>query len=477
MTETIDWTSRKDWLNGRIKPQHVKAAFFITVVFFIFWTGLSYFIFVENQGRIDRALEAFIDSGYQDMREALFIPLMFLLSLIMIPSLVKTSRRYFRSKDLTLNLDPYPGQVGGRVGGDLALPFAYQPDMQVDVHVNCIEVTVSRSSKGSSRWEKIRYRTRARVEMFPISDRTMLRFVSQTQAGLEPSSIEESVSENGSYTYWAVRVQVPAKKFDETFNIPVFASDRVSTDAFNTDSYFASVDRVPEKPETDLPAEVAKLTRQGSEWRIDYPSGREGTVSTVFTLMGVIFTAVAVFMGYQIASELGGERTSYFAVMVMSMILFGFSLFGIGMLVGGIYMKTNRLAVEKKSDELITRRNVFGREFVKTLSLSDIYAIDKKVTSQSGQGASSKISYTIYAKTLDGLKHSIGDGIPGHANADRLYDLFRSEIKLSDKEPITQNKVKAKLPEWARHIPLLFKALGYLMFIVIIATLIMDFTR
>jgi hypothetical protein len=146
------------------------------------------------------------------------------------------------------------------------------------------------------------------------------------------------------------------------------------------------------------------------------------------------------------------------------------------MLVGGIYMKTNRLAVEKKPGELITRRNVFGREFVKTLPLKDIYAIDKKVTSQSGQGASSKISYSIYARTLDGFKHSIGDGIPGHENADRLYDLFSNEIELSDKDPISRNKLKANMPEWAKHIPLLFKVLGYVMFIVVIATFIMDFT-
>ena len=163
--------------------------------------------------------------------------------------------------------------------------------------------------------------------------------------------------------------------------------------------------------------------------------------------------------------------------MVMSMILLGFSLFGIGMLIGGLYMKTNRLAIEKSSDKLTTRRHVFGHEFVKILMLDDIYAIDKKVTSQSGQGAASKVSYTIYAKTLDGLKHSIGDGIPGHENADRLHDFFLNEIALSDKQPETRNKAKADLPKWAKHIPLVFKALGYLMFIVVIASLVMDFTR
>ena len=197
MTTITDWTSRKDWLNGQIRPQHVKAAFWITLIFFIFWTGMSAFVFVENQGRIERAVQVFIESGYQEMREALFFPLMFLLSLLVIPSLIKTGLRYLRSKDLTLNLDPYPGQVGGRVGGDLVLPFNFQPDLQADVHVNCIEVTISRSNNRSSRWEKIRYRTRAKVELFPMSGKTILRFSAKTQPDLPTSSVEES----GSYSY------------------------------------------------------------------------------------------------------------------------------------------------------------------------------------------------------------------------------------------------------------------------------------
>ena len=472
MSNTTDWTARKDWFNGQIRPRHVKVAFFISLSFFVFWTGLSYFIFLENQGRIERAIQAFIDSGYREMREALFFPLMFLLSLIIIPSLVKTTRRYIRSKHLLLNLDPYPGQVGGRVGGDLVLPFAYEAGLQADVRVNCIEVTISRgSNKRTSRWEKVKYRTRAKVEFVPLSGKTMLRFTARTQPGLPESAIEES----GSYSYWAVRIQVPDKDIDENFNIPVFNSKHANTDIFSRQDYFASGDGYTDSSDHELPGSVAKITYQGRDFNVDYPAGREGTLSTIFLLMGLIFSGVAFFMGYQITDELSSDRSSYFAIMVMSMILFGFSLFGIGMLIGGVYMKTNRLSVEKTNDKLITRRNVFGREFVTSLPLDDIYAIDKKVTSQSGQGASSKISYSLYAKTLDGLKHSIGDGIPGHENVDRLYDFFSSEIILSDKEPIISNKRKVDLPMWANYIPVIFKVLGYLVFIAVIGSFIMDF--
>ena len=59
--------------------------------------------------------------------------------------------------------------------------------------------------------------------------------------------------------------------------------------------------------------------------------------------MAIIFDLVAVFMGYQVFSELTGDRTSYFAVMVSGMIFIGFSLFGVGMLFGSIYMLTNTL--------------------------------------------------------------------------------------------------------------------------------------
>ena len=460
------WLSRSDWQNGQIKPRHVKLPFIITLVFFVFWTGIALLVNHENKFRIERAFNQFIDSGFQNTDAQLLLPLMFLLSLLMIPSLIKTWRRYRVSSHIRLHLSPYPGQVGGKVAGNILLPIEFRHGMPADVRINCIEVSRSKSSSSSSRWENVRWRTRADVQLMPLSGQTQIRFTANIDKDLSESSIEES----GSYVYWAVRIHMPENKFDETFNIPVFASsDSIAADYYETPS--------PSKPAdlTGLSPEVAVIEQgvQGSS--VSYPAGREKTIARVFIIMAIIFDLVAVFMGYQVFTELSSERTSYFAVMVSGMIFLGFSVFGIGMLFGGIYMLTNTLRVDINRTGVTATRQVFGREYVTHLLNENIRGMMKKVTSQAGQGASAKINYSIYLLTKDGRRVSIGDGISGHENADKLHDYFESHIHMGATSDAVASKRKLPMPEWAKYLLAGVKMLAGLAFFGTIAAFIYDF--
>lgn len=152
---------------------------------------------IENQYRIEPAIDKLLASGYQQLDEALIIPALFILSLIMLPGLIKYIRRYLRSSQVKLNLDPYPGQIGGSVGGDLILPISFEPNMQCLVQVNCIKVTYSRSGKNTRRWESVHYRETAETQISPVGNGSMLRFQTRIDSGQPESAIEEK----GSHRY------------------------------------------------------------------------------------------------------------------------------------------------------------------------------------------------------------------------------------------------------------------------------------
>jgi len=471
-TSEQHWSSRKQWQNGRIRPQYARLGFVITLIFFVVWTGIALWVYWINRVVIERAINRFIESGYQQFDEMLFIPLMFLLSLVMLPSLVKTFRRFRMASKLTLNLDPYPGQVGGEVGGDLIVPIQYCSGMQAEVKINCIDVSITRSSNRSSRWEKVRYRTRADVQLMPVADGTMIRFSAITSPDLPESSVEEK----GGHVYWAVRIELPEDNVAETFNIPVFA-DQSGT---SIDYYAAAYDSEAETVSDDIasiPETVAQITHRGNDLRIEYPAGRGGAMAKLLIFMGVIFSMVALWMGYEVYTELASSRTSYFAVMVSGMIFLGFALFGVGMLFGGIYVLSNRLKVDITRDQIATSRSVFGREFNKNIPIDQVVALDKRVTSQTGQGASAKVNYTLYAKTRDGMKYSLGDGVPGHENADRLFKFLQQHIGLPELSGEADLPEKLPLPPWVKNVARYAKLVSILIMLLTFGAFVLDFMR
>lgn len=209
---------------------------------------------------------------------------------------------------------------------------------------------------------------------------------------------------------------------------------------------------------------------------MDYPAGRDNTLAKVFLVIALILISVAAFMGYQIYDELQSERISYFALLVMSMIFLGFSLFGLGLLAGSLYIMNNALNVMITEDKITTVRSVFGKEFQQDIRIGQIRELEKKVTSQMGQGVQSKIYYSIYAHTADGMKYKIGDGIPGQRYADSIYNFISSKVTLSDQVTALPKPGKRKIPYQIKYAIYAFKGIGYLIFMLTIAAFVLDFT-
>lgn len=366
-----------------------------------------------------------------------------------------------------MTLDPYPGSVGGQVGGYASIPVKWDANRPVDVRLNCVRVSVSGSGKNRSRSENVRWRKRAAARTAPAGpNTTRVEFLVDVDEDL-PSS---DVTRRNSHTYWAVRIQLAGSDFDESFEVPVFDTGRAQQSRLRLTGGTRSS---AEKTVRDIAEAVAVVRDTGTGFAIDLPPGRSGAMGIVMAVVGLAMGGIAAFMWFQAYTELTSENTQYFALLVSSMIASGFSLFAVPLFIGGIFARTNRLSVVLDNDQLTLERRAFGLRFRKRISTDEIHDLDKRVTAQSGSGTSARLYYAIKLKTRKGRKMSIADGIPGQEDADALLSFIQSKIRMQP-EAAAPDTGRLPLPAWAGYVFAVVKGVSALLVFATVAAFVAD---
>ena len=65
---------------------------------------------------------------------------------------VRDTMRWRRFGGLTIELDPFPGSIGGHVGGSVELPLHPSDTFELRTTLSCVHVRISKSSNTSSKW-------------------------------------------------------------------------------------------------------------------------------------------------------------------------------------------------------------------------------------------------------------------------------------------------------------------------------------
>lgn len=461
------WIGVDRWRNGRIRT-NLAVPFFIVLGFSAVLIVISASVLASEWTELVRYFQAWLITDPSTFNPKLLIFVLPLAWLFTLKPLYRLWRRWRHYRGVALTLDPYPGSVGGQVGGYVSIPVRWDASMPVDVRLNCVGVSVSGSGKNRSRSETVRWRKRAGARATPSGpDGTRIEFLVDVDDDL-PSS---DPKKGNSYTYWALRIQLAGSDFDQSFEIPVFDTGR------SQESNLRLPDGAPasgQKPVGDVTKAVADVRETNDGFAIDFPPGRSGLMGIVLAAIGVLTGAVAGFMWFQTYLEIVADRTQYFPMLVTTMIALGFSLFAVPLFLGGIFVRTNRLSVILDRDWLMVERKAFGKRFRKLISTDDICGLDKTVTAQSGQGASANIYYAIKLETCQGRKISISDGIPGQEDADALLDFMRARIRLHPEQG-GETMSKLPLPAWAGYAIAAAKVLSMLVVFATVAAFVADF--
>ena len=309
-----------------------------------------------------------------------------------------------RFGDVRMVLDPFPGAIGGHVGGTLALPIRYQPGLQFVVTLDCLCFYRSRHGGESESRSKSVWQTQGVARIDPQGDGIRLGFRFNVPSGLRQTEAVDS-----EYHGWRVTVQSthPAMAFERNFDIPVYAtgeqSGTLQPDAAGHPSmaqmHRAAVEQVSQ----------VELTTDGV--RLYQPYGRAWKQTIAWMVVGGGFAAMALLTW--------GQVPGFFTV--------AFGAVGVALWLGGFYAVANSLTVELDGQGVRTERRLLGLVLIRHQAPArDIARLRVAESYASQTGSKYETFYRVEVVLRNGRKFAIADSLRGRAAADHMLATIAS---------------------------------------------------
>ena len=326
---------------------------------------------------------------------------------------VRRTQEWRRFGASPLTLDPFPGAIGGHVGGriELNLPFSSADSFQLTL--TCLRSRISGSGKNRRRSESATWQDRRLAYTEPSLNGTRLAFRFDVPDGLAAA---DATKAGDAYTIWRLGLEADTAhgKVDRNWELPVYPTGESSR---NIDER-----RLGEAESAQARADDSKLlerldlrhTPRGRS--LYYPMGRYLGASIMGFLIGAVFAGAGVFLVL-------GEGALFMGGV--------FTLIGSAIALGSVYTSSNSLEVYQDGISLHTRRRVFGLT-VKRRSMhrSAFRRFDTRTGLKAQSGGKYTIYYTIHAIGRTGESLTLGDGFRGLAEAKAAIRLIAKELGL-----------------------------------------------
>ena len=417
-TESIDWQTRKGWETANIGSEARKGALAIWVIAII-WNAIS------------TPLLLVLPREWEGGNYAVLLGLLFpLVGIFLIYKAVLSTLEYRRFGKLLFEMDPYPGAIGGHVGGRiqvgrLAYSTANDPTAELAVRLECIYSYVSGSGDSRSRRENIKWAEQGqpRLEAAGRGVRMSFRFE------LPDDLPEADVGQSDAYHFWRLSLVAKIEGIDlnRKYNIPVFKTGASSR--FIRHDISAQVSKLKQQESEaaresiaqgnfDLPglSRAMRLTQAGDEIRLFFPMFR----NRVLTLIALIFAGGFGFASYHIIGMalkggLFGVVTGLFSV--------PFFLVALLAAIATIYLAFNDLQAYIMRDGVwVLRRLLFIPIYRRHLRVDEITRLSIKRSGSTGQGVAKIEHFKLLAHDRFGKSITIAEDIDGEDVASHFRD-------------------------------------------------------
>lgn len=313
-------------------------------------------------------------------------------------------------------LDPFPGSIGGHVGGTIEVGLPFNAAHDFEISLTNIHNYVSGSGKNRSRKESAKWQDAIVAHAEPGGTGTKLTFRFDVPDGLDESDADQ----DGSYHIWrlALSARLDGADLDRSYDIPVYATAQHSRSLSGL-----AMERAREKQQSVSDQEVLELVQLRNDAdgrRMIYPFGRYVGSSLGALIVGAAFAAV----GWWLVVEEGHT-------------FFGSVFGGIGALVGilAFYTMVNSLEVARDANGIKTTRRILGIPVKRSYLNRDAFVKFKKKSSHKvQQGNKHIVYYTIYAVDNDGDKIVVGEGFKGESQAKAAIRLIGRELGLQQRD-------------------------------------------
>jgi hypothetical protein len=323
-------------------------------------------------------------------------------------------RRFGR---LVLVMDPFPGSLGGDVGGQVDLPLRYGNRHPITVALACSRI--EKRSEGADR-ESVIWDRDGLAEAAPAAAGTRVRFRFAVPVSL-PASSEDGDTE----TRWGLRLRVPGRGFDRTFALPVTASDPERSRARIADSHETLL---ADGAAQALPRGI-RIERQGDSMTLHLAAFRNVGLALTLTAIGGILTVPAGGLASVAGDLFGGGLFDLILAVVPGLIALVCGLLGLLLMLAGLRdLGRSRTVLAEASGITVTSR-LFGLPFG-TERLAKVTGFDTEVGSRVGNGPGSKKVVRLIARDGSGGKLVVADGIRDPALLRRLIQDLASATGL-----------------------------------------------
>ena len=311
-----------------------------------------------------------------------------------------------------VTLDPFPGSIGGHVGGTIDLNIPFDPDARFQLTLNNLHSYVSGSGKDRSREEEAEWQDRIVAFAEPGAKGTRLTFRFDVPVGLTPSDTEH----DDSYYIWRLNLHadLAGTDIDRSYDLPVYATSTMSR-------------RIPERAaqkartaqdlvDDQSVGEIVAIRNNGIGKQMHYPMGRHFSSSLGGIMVGAIFAAAG-----------------WYLVVHEGQTIFG-SVFGVvGLLIGlfCLYLVMNSLDVAKQAAEITSVRRILGIPISRQrMHQNSLVRFKKKSTMKTQSGGKHTVFYSILGVDRQGNEILLGEGFKGESETRAAIRMIQRELGL-----------------------------------------------
>ena len=313
-----------------------------------------------------------------------------------------------------VTLDPFPGSIGGHVGGTIDVRLPHDPGHRFSLTLTSLKSYESGSGDNRSRKESAQWQDTQVAHASAGPNGTRLSFRFDVPDGLRAS---DATQDNDTYYLWrlSLRAALAGTDIDRDYEIPVYATG-VESKAL---AGFPVESAKSEQREIDLQAirELVDVRHDMHGKRLLYPMGRHLWNGLIGMLIGAVFAGAGWFLAMREAHWIMGSV---------------FGLVGSLIAVSGFYYLFNSLEVIQSGGTVRTVRRILGipvkrAEFLR----SDFLRFERKSTMQTQSGNRHVMYYTLYGLRQNGSKLVLGEGFRGANQADAAAAFLARELGLS----------------------------------------------
>jgi hypothetical protein len=438
-----NWKNRKGWQQAKIKSNARNAV----------WINWGFAIFV-NAFFAPFALD--IPREIAKGNYAMLLVLVFaLVGVLLIYRAIKSTLEYQRFGKVVFEMDPYPGAIGGHVGGHVLVPkLAYEllnaPNASCSVRLECVYSYVSGSGDNRSRQENIRWAQQGEPKVKRRGSGVALGFRFDVPDHLPSSDVEQKTA----YNFWRLTIKADIKGVDlnREYNLPVFkgtgtikTSRHVRHDISAQHAQQKQIeDQVVERAISDGDLNIKHLSRamkhqeMGNALLLSFPMFRNKLLVVFAAIFAGGFGFASVSM---ITSALGGG----WAGILMGLFCLPFLLVALVSAVAFIYMAFNNLRVRVSEEGVsVLRRILFIPIYSRVLSSQQIARLISKRTGSTGQGVDKIEHFKILAEDNQGKTFAIAEDIDGEPAAQHFKDYLEKRLGLETK-PLSNTRSQTAL--------------------------------